>query len=426
MKLKVLSFGIMALGLAVMGCSSKASAQKEADDQSGTFKFINYSAKETPTIKGAEREVELSLSVDAPVGNSVADKAITKWIREKINQLGSYLCEGDKTVLNDVPLDTPIDQAMVTNAVKEAVKNVSSNFNGHDFPTQYITLTCDTVTDKFITYFYQMAIGLGAERDRATFTVDSGKMLTYDDVLPQANKEKFVKLVNKIYKEENDSELGWTADRITGNVVFDRDGIFQEGTTMGFFSYIPVIVPYDQLRDIFTPEAVALFPAESEETKLKNERKELLKKRISEIYHEEDYDKRDKLYCSEEYLKVYNKAKEYDKKQIEIADSKGEDYYDAIDYMYSHWTGGKMGVPEDESIFYGKVKNMISPKEAIITVGYNTKYNEWEEVITLKMIWEKDNWMIADFIDDNYVSDYGTNSEFEKIKLHLNKNGISY
>ena len=411
MKLKVLSFGLMALGLAVMGCSSKASAQKEADDQSGTFKFINYSAKETPTIKGAEREVELSLSVDAPVGNSVADKAITKWIREKINQLGSYLCEGDKTVLNDVPLDTPIDQAMVTNAVKEAVKNVSSNFNGDDFPTQYITLTCDTVTDKFITYFYQMAIGLGAERDRATFTVDSGKMLTYDDVLPQANKEKFVKLVNKIYKEENDSELGWTADRITGNVVFDRDGIFQEGTTMGFFSYIPVIVPYDQLRDIFTPEAVALFPAESEETKLKNERKELLKKRVLEIYSNIDGNGKqpdESKYCSEAYLKVFIPIKKNDDHLYETESVIG--FFD-----WDHWLNSQDCPPNLK--FEIKTVKMTSPTEAIVEVR-DTQYEYGAE---LKMVWERDNWYIDDFLSSD-----GYGNEVERMKEYLKENGISY
>lgn len=402
MKLKVLSFGIMALGLAVMGCSSKASAQKEADDQSGTFKFVNYSAEEKGITKNTmyEKEIILSLSVDAPVGNSVADKAITKWIREEIINSVSQ-GEEREAIINSVPLDIPIDQAMISNIAKAGI----SNF----YDSSFIEFICDTVTDKFITYSHCEEHGFGPYIDKVTFTADSGKILTYKDVLPKANSEKFIKLVYKIDEEENDRKLKpeWTDRAQDWQVVFGQEGIEMVLGTCRLDEET-VIVPYDQLRDIFTPEAVALFPAESEETKLKNERKELLKKRVLEIYRDKDYENKEAKYCSEIYLKVFTPVNKKDKQMLSTGEGIG--FFD-----YDHWTNSQDELENPK--FEIKTLKMTSPTEAIVEI----RENQWGTGAELKMVWERDNWYVDDFLRSD-----GYGNEVERMKEYLKENGISY
>lgn len=244
------------------------------------FPVENVAAADSVTTSdGLFAKVEIDM--DVPRNGSASADSIKEWILQSCRSV----CESSGL---PVPADGKLDQAYADSFVR----NISADFNRQLSDPEWapmglslsISFPCDTVTDRFATYFSTTDIYLGGAHGSylcfgRTIILEDARWLTWD-MIPRAKDQDFLRMVlgelASQYFETSEQEAvqgmflpdnGELPFPVCDPVLTDKGlmVIYQQYEIAPYSAGLPsCLIPYDRLKQFVTPEAAALFPADVE------------------------------------------------------------------------------------------------------------------------------------------------------------------
>lgn len=411
-------------------CSGKSRASSAFDenneatvdsvDNSFTYQNFTDSKKFAYKTEGANGpftcDGSTSVKFDYPTGNTLPDIFISDWLKKEMKEMEfSYI-------------PTEFDSQSVSKLNQSFGKTVNDLIhNGYTSAELEFKSVCTLSTDKVVSYdlHYSILVSPGSPRIYAlsekgvTYDIANRRTLTWD-IVPAANRTKFDQLVSKLIlaKGEYYTSLSDLKEHYYENShlvpseaqpIFTEDGILWKQSGGYFKAEINVVIPYDDLRGIVTPEAAALFPPKSQKALLMEQRKAMIPDLIKKLYTGPNYHEAREKSLSKEFSRIWDKVAELDEEVWERGEAspfQGDpwDGYDEIDRPTSYTTG---------------TIRMDNPDKASVDIIIS--YKNWEQIkeshicSTLELIWEDNTWKVND-----------VRGRLEKYKEYLRDNGKSF
>lgn len=397
-------------------CSGKSRASSAFDENNeatvdsvdNTFTYQNFtdSKKFAYKTEGANGpftcDGSTSVKFDYPTGNTHPDIFISDWLKKEMKEMGfSYI-------------PTEFDSQSVSKLNQSFGKTVSDLIHDGCFQaTLEFKSLCSLVTDKVVSYqlHYSILVSPGSpgiyalSEKGVTYDIANHKALTWD-IVPAANRTKFDQLVSKLIlaKGEYYTSLSDLKEHYYENShlvpseaqpIFTEDGILWMQSGGYFKAEINVVIPYDDLRGIVTPEAAALFPPKSQKALLMEQRKAMIPALIKKlytgdnfVYAESDGESKAKIF-TEEYSRISDLAEN-------LNTQLGSEAY-LIDW--DPWTGGQ-DTPPNDTYSAGSIK-MDGPDKATVEVIQTYQWSsdqpkENHVCSTLELVWQNGTWKVND------------------------------
>lgn len=411
-------------------CSGKSRASSALDenneatvdsvDNTFTYETFTDSKKFAYKTEGANGpftcDGSTSVKFDYPTGNTLPDIFISDWLKKEMKEMEfSYI-------------PTEFDSQSVNKLNQSFGKTVNDLIHGECFQaTLEFKSVCSLVTDKVVSYqlHYSILVSPGSpgiyalSEKGVTYDIANRKALTWD-IVPAANRTKFDQLVSKLilakgeyYKSLSDLKEHYYENShlvpSEAQPIFTEDGILWKQSGGYFKAEINVVIPYDDLRGIVTPEAAALFPPKSQKALLMEQRKAMIPDLIKKLYTRPDcYDFQEKTLTSE-----YKRIRDLAETLYEEINGEGSVYLNV-----DPWTGGQDSPPDDK--YYAANIQMDGPDKAtlevVLTCQYygETKRSSWV-CSDLELVWQNGSWRVNNV--GGMLEDY---------KDYLRENGKSF
>lgn len=411
-------------------CSGKSRASSAFDenneatvdsvDNTFTYETFTNSKKFAYKTEGANGpftcDGSTSVKFDYPTGNTLPDIFISDWLKKEMKEMGfSYI-------------PTEFDSQSVSKLNQSFGKTVNDLIHDGCFQaTLEFKSLCSLVTDKVVSYqlHYSILVSPGSpgiyalSEKGVTYDIANRKALTWD-IVPVANRTKFDQLVSKLIlaKGEYYTSLSDLKEHYYENShlvpseaqpIFTEDGILWMQSGGYFKAEINVVIPYDDLRGIVTPEAAALFPPKSQKALLMEQRKAMIPALIKKLYTGPNYHEAREKSLSKEFSRISDKVGELDEEVWERGEASPFqvnpwDGYDEIPFPTSYTTGTiRMDNPDKASV------------DIIISYKNSEQVKESHICSTLELIWEDNTWKVNDV--GGMLEDY---------KEYLRDNGKSF
>ena len=393
-------------------CSGKSRASSALDenneatvdsvDNTFTYETFTDSKKFAYRTEGANGpftcDGSTSVKFDYPTGNTHPDIFISDWLKKEMKEMEfSYI-------------PTEFDSQSVNKLNQSFGKTVNDLIhNGYTSAELEFKSVCTLSTDKVVSYdlHYSILVSPGSPRIYAlsekgvTYDIANRRTLTWD-IVPAANRTKFDQLVSKLILAKGDtytslsdlkSDYYENSHLVPSEAppIFTEDGILWKQTGFPFKYEINLVIPYDDLRGIVTPEAAALFPPKSQKALLMEQRKAMIPDLIKKLYTRPDcYDFQEKALTTE-YKRIRDLAENLN---VEIV---GEGNAYLIDW--DPWCGGQ-DTPPNDTYSAGSIK-MDGPDKATVEV-IQTYQNgldypkEHRVCSTLELVWQNGTWKVND------------------------------
>lgn len=382
-------------------CSGKSRASSAFDenneatvdsvDNTFTHETFTDSKKFAYRINGENRDGSTSVKFDYPTGNTLPDIFISDWLKKEMKEMGfSYIPTG-------------FDSQSVSKLNQSFGKTVNDMIHGcYTSAELEFKSVCTLSTDKVVSYdlHYSILVSPGSPRIYAlsekgvTYDIANRRTLTWD-IVPAANRTKFDQLVSKLILAKGDSYTSLSdlkndyyenSHLVPSETqpIFTEDGILWKQTGFPFKYEINLVIPYDDLRGIVTPEAAALFPPKSQKALLMEQRKAMIPDFIKKIYPAQNCDDIQEKALTTEYKRIRDLAENLN---VEIV-GEGNAYL----INWDPWCGGQ-DTPPNDTYSAGSIK-MDGPDKA--TVEVKAYQNGGEYRSTLELVWQNGTWKVND------------------------------
>lgn len=244
---------------------------------SANFETETFAASDSVTTEAGNTAV-VKIHIESPSHNSVAADSINAWIIQSCKSI----CDNSDL---PAPQSDKVDQAYADNFVKGVMSNFSKQLEDPEWAPPGLELstsfTCDTVTDRFVTYDNQTYIFLGGAHGSflvfgRTLILENASWLTWN-IIPKAKEQEFLTLVlNELAKQYFETtpeeakagmflpENGELPFPVADPVLTDKGLLvtYQQYEIAPYAAGLPqCVIPYDVLAGFVTPETAALFPA---------------------------------------------------------------------------------------------------------------------------------------------------------------------
>lgn len=383
--------GLLFIILAVImaACSGKTQAS-DAKTETADNTFSYESFYDSTQYETQERSASTNVRFDYPQGNSLTDRFISDWLKTEMKQMGiKYIPDefNDQTVKKLNQSFSDIVMGMISDCYFDA--------------KLFFDCVCTLNTDKVVAYNfdYEILCSPGSPgvytwtKTGITYDIANQKALTWDNIIPEANRAKFEQAVVKAVLDKKDyyTSLDQFKDDYFENSrlmesmtppIFTEDGIIWNQYSM-LKAEVSVVLPYDIMRGIVSAETAALFPPKSEKAILIEKRKALIPDFVKMLYSPEtnEYD-----YLTEEYKRIEDKAYSFEP-DIIIIDA-------------DPWTGTNGDYPYGSSFSAGEIK-MDTPDKASVEILVTFKFDEDEKpksspCSNLELVWTDNAWRVYD------------------------------
>lgn len=244
---------------------------------SDRFPVENVSAADSLTSADGHN-AKVAIDIDVPKLNSVTADSIKAWILQSCKSI----CESAEL---PAPSSNKLNQEYADNFVKNISGNFAKQLSSPEWAPMGLSLTtsftCDTVTDRFVTYMGDADLYLGGAHGSylcfgRTIVLENARWLTWD-IIPDAQDQAFLSLVLKELSsqyfettpEEAVKNMFLPANKelpfpVTDPILTDKGllVIYQQYEIAPYSSGLPqCVISYDRLKSFVTPQTAALFPA---------------------------------------------------------------------------------------------------------------------------------------------------------------------
>lgn len=410
--------GLFFIAAAILfaSCSGKSRASSAFDENNeatvdsvdNTFTYQNFTDSKQFAYKteGANGpftcDGSTTVKFDYPTGNTHPDIFISDWLKKEMKEMGfSYI-------------PTKFDSQSVSKLNQSFGKTVSDLIHdGYTSAELEYKSVCTLSTDKVVSYdlHYLILVSPGSPRtyyyseSGITYDIVNRKTLTWN-IVPAANRNKFEQLVTKLILAKRDTYTSLSdlkrdyyenSHLVPSEAppIFTEDGILWKQTGIPFKYEINLVIPYDDLRGIVTPEAAALFPPKSQKALLMEQRKAMIPALIKKlytgdnfVYAESDGESKATIF-TEEYSRIGGLAEN-------LNTQLGSEAY-LIDW--DPWTGGQ-DTPPNDTYSAGSIK-MDGPDKATVEVIQTYQWSsdqpkEHHVCSTLELVWQNGTWKVND------------------------------
>lgn len=391
-------------------CSGKSRASSAFDenneatvdsvDNTFTYETFTDSKKFAYKTEGANGpftcDGSTSVKFDYPTGNTHPDIFISDWLKKEMKEMEfSYI-------------PTKFDSQSVSKLNQSFRKTVNDMIHGcYTSAELEFKSVCTLSTDKVVSYdlHYSILVSPGSPRIYAlyekgvTYDIANRRTLTWD-IVPDANRNKFEQLVSKLILAKGDTYTSLSDLKndyyenshlvpSEAQPILTEDGILWKQTGFPFKYEINLVIPYDDLRGIVTPEAAALFPPKSQKALLMEQRKAMIPDLIKKLYTGDNHSDFQEKALTSEYKRIKNLA--ITLYQEINGEGSAFIYYDADPWIMSQDTP-----PGTYSV--GTIK-MDGPDKATVDVVHTYQnYGETKmssDVCTqLELVWQNGTWKV--------------------------------